>query len=138
VTLRYILDTTTVLEPLKPKPKPRLLQNLRRHEGETAISSIVWHQLRSGCAGLPRSRRKAALERYLEEIVLPSFPVIDYDRAAAEWHAMERARLAKSGKAPSFVEGQVAAVAFVNDLVLVTRNRKAFQQFKGLRVQSWG
>jgi tRNA(fMet)-specific endonuclease VapC len=51
---------------------------------------------------------------------------------------MERARLAKSGKAPSFVEGQVAAVAFVNDLVLVTRNRKAFQQFKGLKIQSWG
>ena len=138
MSLRYILDAATVLEPLKPKPRPRLLQSLRRHEGEIAISSIVWHQLRSGCAALRGSRRKAALERYLEEIVLPSFPVIDYDRAAAEWHAMERVRLAKIGKAPTFVDGQVAAVAFVNDLVLVTRDRKAFQQFKGLKVQSWG
>jgi tRNA(fMet)-specific endonuclease VapC len=137
VTLRYILDTTTVLEPLRPKPKPGLLLKLRRYESEIGISSVVWHHLRTGCSSLPRSRRRIALEKYLEEIILPSFPIIDYDRAAAEWHAVERTRLAKSGKVPSFVDGQVAAVAFVNDLVLVTKRRKAFEVFKGLRIQSW-
>jgi tRNA(fMet)-specific endonuclease VapC len=126
-----------VSEPLRPSPASTVLRRLRRHEGETAIASIVWHELRFGCARLPRSRRKEAIERYLEEVVLASFPILDYGSAAAEWHATERARLESAGKTPPFVGGQIAAIASVNDLVLVTGNKADFRGFKGLRVQNW-
>jgi tRNA(fMet)-specific endonuclease VapC len=103
----------------------------------TAIASIVWHELQFGCARLPKSRRRSAIERYLEEVVLASFPILDYGHAAAQWHAHERARLEAAGKTPPFIDGQIAAIASVNDLMLVTANKADFRGFKGLRVQSW-
>lgn len=137
MNLKYLLDTNVVSEPLRPVPAPKVLRHLRRHDGETAIASIVWHELRFGCARLPKSRRREAIERYLEEVVLANFPVLDYGRAAAEWHAGERTRLEAAGRTPPFIDGQIAAIASVHDLVLVTANKTDFRGFKGLRVQSW-
>ncbi len=34
--------------------------------------------------------------------MLASFPILEYDSAAAEWHAAERARLEKAGETPPF------------------------------------
>jgi tRNA(fMet)-specific endonuclease VapC len=137
VNLKYLLDTNVVSEPLRPNPAPNILRRLRRHEGETAIASIVWHELQFGCERLPKSRRRTAIERYLEDVVLASFPILDYERTAAEWHARERARLEAAGNTPPFIDGQIAAIASVNDLMLVTANKVDFRGFKGLRVQSW-
>ncbi len=137
MSLKYLLDTNVVSEPLRPSPSRAVLRRLASHEGETAIASIVWYELRFGCARLSASRRREAIERYLEDVVLVSFPVLDYDRAAAEWHARERVRLEAAGKTPPFVDGQIAAIACVNDLTLVTANKADFRGFKGLRVEGW-
>ena len=110
---------------------------LRIHDGETGIPAPVWHELRFGCSRLDPSRRRDAIERYIDEVVLVSFPVLDYGKGAADWHARERARLSRSGRTPPFVDGQIAAIAHVNDLVLVTSNLDDFQFFDGLRVESW-
>jgi len=83
------------------------------------------------------SRRRADVERYIEEVVLRVYPVLAYDQAAAEWHADERARLRKLGKPAPFLDGSIAAIAKVNDLVLVTANMKDFAGFKGLTVENW-
>ena len=73
----------------------------------------------------------------MESVVLESFPVLDYDREAADWHALERARLSAAGKTPPFVDGQIAAIAYVNQLVLITSNTADFKDFQGLQVRSW-
>lgn len=137
MNLKYLLDTNIVSEPLRPKPRDGVLQKLRRHEEEIAISSIVWHELRFGVERLPSSRRRDAIERYLDEVVLATMPILDYDRAAAEWHAKERARLAARGEMPSFADGQIAAIAGVHELILVTLNDADFKRFQGIRVQTW-
>jgi tRNA(fMet)-specific endonuclease VapC len=137
VTLKYLLDTNVVSEPLRPEPAAGILRGIRRHEGEMAVSSIVWHELQFGCLRLPKSHRRTAIERYLQDVVLPSFPILDYDRAAAGWHALERARLTAAGKTPPFIDGQMAAIARVNELVLVTSKKADFAGFKGLRLLSW-
>lgn len=113
------------------------MRRLRDHDGEMAIPALVWHELRFGCERLARSRRREAIERYLDEVVVISLPVLDYDQRAAHWHALERARLVAAGRTPPFVDGQIAAIARVNDLILVTFNTADFQNFKGLRVRSW-
>ena len=64
-------------------------------------------------------------------------PILDYDREAAEWHASERARLTASGEMPAFVDGQIAAIAVVHDLTLVTLNVRDFSRFDRLTVVSW-
>ena len=135
--MRYLLDTNVVSEPLRPEPSTGVIRRLRNHEGEIAIPAPVWHELRFGCARLARSRRREVIERYIEDVVLESFPVLDYDRKAADWHALERARLSAAGKTPPFADGQIAAIAHVNGLTLVTANTNDFRRFKGLRVRSW-
>ena len=135
--MEYLLDTNVVSEPLRPQPAAGIMRGLRAHEDASALPAPVWHELRFGCARLPRSRCRDVLERYLEEVVLASFPVLAYDQEAADWHALERARLNGTGRMPPFVDGQIAAIAYVNGLTLITSNTSHFLGFKRLRVQSW-
>ena len=135
--MKYLLDTNIISEPLRLKPSNSVMRQLRRHEDDIAIPAPVWHELRFGCARLGPSRQREAIERYIEDVVLASFPVLEYDQRAADWHAIERARLSAAGKTPPFIDGQIAAIAFVHNLTLVTLNMSDFQPFKGLRIRSW-
>ncbi len=137
MSLKYLLDTNVVSEPLRPKPRHGVIRRLTRHEDEIAIPSVVWHELRFGMERLPPSRRRDVIERYLDEVVVTSIPILDYDRAAAEWHAHERARLTARGETPPFADGQIASIAVVNSLTLVTLNDAAFRRFHELKIISW-
>ena len=135
--MKYLLDTNTVSEPLRPRPNAGIMRRLQENEGEIAIPAPVWHELRFGCAKLAPSRKREMIERYIEDVVLESFPILDYDRKAADWHGRERARLVAAGRTPPFVDGQIAAIAHANGLVLVTSNTGDFREFDGLRVERW-
>ena len=135
--MKYLLDTNTVSEPLRPRPNGGVIRRLHEHEGAIAIPAPVWHELRFGCTRLARSRQREAIERYIEDVVLGSFPILDYGWKAADWHARERARLTAAGRTPPNVDGQIAAIAHSNGLILVTSNTGDFRVFDGLRVESW-
>ena len=137
MSLRFLLDTNIVSEPLRPKPNPKLLEQLQRHQSEIGIAAVVWHELWFGCARLPTSAKRSAIETYLNEVVAATMPVLPYDDRAAEWHAQERARLMAAGKTPAFVDGQIAATAFTNELTLVTLNVSDYRDFAGLSVSTW-
>ena len=137
MTLRYLLDTNVVSEPLRPRPNSKLLARLQQHQAELAIAAPVWHELWFGCDRLPVSAKRNAIEAYLNEVVAVTMPVLAYDERAAEWHARERARLVSVGKTPAFVDGQIAAIAVVSDLELVTLNAADYRDFEGLSVADW-
>ena len=137
MTLTYLLDTNVISEPLKPKPSENVLQQLRDHQDEIVISAVVWHELLFGYYRMPSSKRRAAVESYLFEVVAPTIPVLPYGERAAEWHAAERARLISDGKTPPFVDGQIAAIARVNNLILVTFNVSDFEHYEGLQIEDW-
>jgi tRNA(fMet)-specific endonuclease VapC len=137
VTARFLLDTNVVSEPLRASPDAGILSKLREHEGELAIASLSWHELLFGCERLAPSRKRDAIGLYLRETVLDSMEILPYDLPAADWHARERARLAAGGRTPPFVDGQIAAIAKVHALVLVTANRADFARFEGLQLEDW-
>ncbi|MEN8220302.1 MAG: VapC toxin family PIN domain ribonuclease [Pseudomonadota bacterium] len=89
-----------------------------------------------GCQRLPVSRKRQKLEQYLYETVA-KLPILPYCLEAAEWHAKERARLSLIGKTPPFVDGQIAAIAKVNDLIIVTANVSDYQTFSGIIIENW-
>ena len=66
-----------------------------------------------------------------------AFPNQARNPPAAAWHATERVRLESRGKPAPFVDGQIAAVASTNQLVLVTLNKKDFIHFEDLEVVNW-
>jgi tRNA(fMet)-specific endonuclease VapC len=137
VSVQYLLDTNVVSEPLQMKPRAGVLRKLRLHNGEVAIASVTWHELQFGMHRLPPSFRRTQVQTYLDQVVSMSMPILDYDAAAAEWHATERARLTTRGRTPPFRDGQIAAIAFVNELKLVTFNEADFKRFEGVEVISW-
>jgi tRNA(fMet)-specific endonuclease VapC len=137
VSPKFLLDTNILSEPLKPRPDSQLLATLQQHRHEIATAAIVWHELRFGCLRLPQSKRREAIEAYLALLVGSMLPILPYDFSAAEWHSLERSRLSASGKTPPFADGQIAAIAKVNNLTLVTANLADFQIFDGIQVQSW-
>ncbi len=137
MTQRYLLDTNVISEPLRPVPNQEVLDNLREHQTEIAIASVVWHELWYGCYRLPASTKRSVIEAYLNDVVARAIPILPYDQQAALWHAEERARLAQIGRPPPFADGQIAAVAVINGLRLVTFNRDDYAAFQDLRLEDW-
>lgn len=137
MTLRYLLDTNVLSEPLRPTPNERVMSRLRGAENEIATAALVVHELRFGAARLKPSKKRRTIEAYLDDVLRATVPVLPYDETAADWHALERARLVAAGQTPPFVDGQVAAIAAVNGLVLVTANVADYSAFSGLSVENW-
>ncbi len=137
MSLRFLLDTNIVSEPLRPKPSPGVLRRLQHHPAEMAIAAVVWHELWLGCLRLPPSLKRETIETYLSDVIARTVPVLPYDERAARWHAAERARLAVAGKTPAVADGQIAAIAVVNELTLVTLNPQDFRLFADLVVTNW-
>lgn len=137
MTLKFLLDTSTVSSAISVRPDRNVLNRLTQRGHQCAIASVVWDELTYGCARLDPGRRKTELEAYLRDVVLQSFPILAYDQAAASWHGVERARLERAGRAGPYVDGQIAAVARAHDLVLVTANVRDFARFKDVKVEDW-
>lgn len=133
--MTYLLDTNILSEPLRKKPHPGVVEKLTRFQSRIAIASTVWHEVLFGCRMLPPSRKRAAFEDYFFQVVASSVPILPYDERAANWHAEERARL--RDRPPPFRDGQIAAVAKVHDLVLVTANVADFEIFDGIAIENW-
>lgn len=136
MSLKFLLDTNILSEPARPIPNANVLHQLDIHKSEVAVSSVVVHELLHGCLRLPESKRREYLRNYIYESVL-NLPVFDYDLKAAQWHAQERVRLSQIGKTPAFVDGQIASIAYSNNLVLVTNNVSDFEFFNGLSIENW-
>lgn len=137
MTLRFLLDTNILSEPLKAAPDARVMESLKKHEREICTATLVWHEMLYGAARLPDGARKRMIERFLEDVIAPTLPILPYDASAAAWHAGERARLEKKGKTPPFVDGMIASVAAAHGLVLVTHNLADYRGFDGLEITSW-
>ncbi|MEM9776567.1 MAG: type II toxin-antitoxin system VapC family toxin [Chloroflexota bacterium] len=133
----FLLDTNIVLEPLKQKPNQAILEKLNKHSGECFISAVIWHELWFGCLRLPKSKRKDAIQSYLENVIKPTMEILLYSSVVAEIHAVERVRLTALGLPPTFVDSQIASTAIHHNLKLVTLNLKDFEFFNNLEVTDW-
>jgi tRNA(fMet)-specific endonuclease VapC len=133
----FLLDTNVLSEPLRPQPDPGVLARLQQHQSEIVTASVVWHEMLFGAYRLPESAHRTAIERYLYDVVRATLPILEYNDRAAAWHASERARLAAAGLMPGFVDGQIAAIARVNNCTLVTANVGDFGHFRDLPLLDW-
>jgi tRNA(fMet)-specific endonuclease VapC len=134
--LKYLLDTNIISEPIRPIPNANVVNKINIHKLEIAVSTVTIHELLYGCLRLPASRKSQVLNKYIQESV-SSLPILDYDLKSAQYHAQERARLSKIGKIPAYADGQIASIAFSNNLILVTNNVDDFQYFDGLIIENW-
>lgn len=135
--MRYLLDTNVLSEPVVAQPNPFVLDRIKANSKSLAISSITWQEVLYGMFLLPSGKRRDQIEDYLFRRIRPTLPIIGFEESAARWQAEHRAGLRQAGKTPSYPDSQIAAIAAVNRLVLVTRNVDDFADFEGLLIENW-
>lgn len=132
----YLLDTPILSEPMRPQPRERVLEALDNHAGELATASIVIHELEYGIARLEPGQRQRELYDYLQTLLDSDLEILGYTTTAARWHGARRAELERQGRKPPFADGQIAAIAAVNERTVVTPNRADFEAFE-IPVNTW-
>lgn len=135
--LIYLLDTNILSEATKAKPNMQVIAKLRRYNGYYATAVTVWHELHFGCQRLAESKLKQQLQSYLSVLLQEGLIILPFEQKAAEWLAIERARLMSAGFTCGFADSEIAAIAVANNLVLVTRNTRDFIRFSDLQLENW-
>ena len=135
--VRYLLDDNVLSEPVVARPNPFVLDRIKASGTSLAISSVTWQEVLYGMFLLPAGKRRDQIEDYLFRRIRPALPIIGFEERAARWQAEQRASLRQAGKSPCYPDSQIAAIAAVNDLVLVTRNVDDFADFQGLQIENW-
>ncbi len=135
--INFLLDTNILSEPARKTPNPNVMQSLSQYDGQYVTAAIVWHELQYGCELLANSKRKTELQSYLQALQNADLVILPYDKIAAEWYAKQRATLKAQGKISAYADGEIAAIAAVNNLTLVTRNTDDFSEFKDLKLDNW-
>jgi tRNA(fMet)-specific endonuclease VapC len=100
---------------------------------EVAICSIVWAELELGAHLSPKGYARARVQIEVFSL-LPQWP---FDRASAERYAELRADLQRQGQLIGGHDMQIAAIALVHGLILVTHNTREFSRVPGLRPEDW-
>jgi predicted nucleic acid-binding protein len=70
----YLLDTNIISEPLAAKPNPSVMEKIRAHGTDLAITSVTWQELLYGMLLLPAGHRREQIKDYLIDRVGPSLP----------------------------------------------------------------
>jgi len=137
MSLRYLLDTNTLSEPLKKIPHQGVLDHIHTHQTEIATAAPVVYEIIRGAHRLPDSAKRSHILQYVTQFIRTTLPILPYTEETALWHGVEVARLINMGKTPSPIDSQIAAIAKTNDLILVTRNVTDFENFAGLEIENW-
>jgi len=135
--IKYLLDTNILSELSKNNPNSNVVSCLNQYGDSCSTASIVIHEINFGINRLEEGKIKSNLQLFLKQLEAYKFQIFPYDKKAAYYHALERAKLVKKGLTPAFADGQIAAIASINNLVLVTRNTNDFMNFNGLLLENW-
>jgi len=131
----FLLDTNVISEVARRRPDPSVVERLRAiASADLYTTSICVMELRFGAARHPSG--PALWQRILREI-LAQVNVLGFGPREALRAGDLLADLEARGARIGIEDVAIAATALVNDMVLVTRNRRHFDRVPGLAVESW-
>lgn len=132
----YLLDTDILSNVMRQVPSTALVARLASvppHQRFT--SSITLGELVYGASRL-ETRTRELLEK-IDQLLLPSPPVLPFDAAAARRYGELRAGLERRGTPLAEGDLRIAAIALARGLTVVTGNVRHFQRVPGLSVENW-
>lgn len=124
--MKYLVDANVLCEPTKPDPNTTVLDWLRQNERNMAVDPIILGEVRFGILLLPTGRRRARLESWFSAGVRRLHCLPWELETGLKWAELV-ARLRAAGHAMPIKDSMVAATALVHGLVVVTRNRRDFE-----------
>ena len=131
--MKYLLDTNVCISYLNNVESLVLTRMQMLKPSEILLCSVVEAELYYGVMkSATPSKNLTRLTPFLNQFV--SLP---FDSKAARKFGHIRADLAKAGTPIGPYDFQIAAIALVNRLILVTHNTREFSRIAGLQLEDW-
>jgi tRNA(fMet)-specific endonuclease VapC len=131
--MRYLLDTNVWARYLNGR-SPEIRKRFRKVDlTQVFTCSIVKSELAYGAfksLNPDRTYRK-------QQQFLSLFVSLPFDDTAALVFARLNAQLSAKGEMIGIKDLQIASIALVNELILVTHNIKEFKRIQGLSLEDW-
>jgi tRNA(fMet)-specific endonuclease VapC len=131
--VRYLLDTNVCIGFLTGRA-PAVLERLASlSPSDIAVCSVVKAELFYGAERTSDPAKTLAGQHAF----LDQFASLSFDDRAASVAGAIRAKLARGGTPIGPYDLQIASIALVNGLTLVTRNVREFKRVEGLSIENW-
>jgi predicted nucleic acid-binding protein len=125
--LKYIVDANVLSELTRPAPNAAVVEWLRDHEGDIALTPIILGEIEYGILLLGDGRQRRALQRWFADRVR-TLVVLDFDSQTASAWAQLLARLKRNATPMPIKDSLIAASALQHRLAVVTRNTTDFKK----------
>ena len=126
-----LLDTNVVVAFLNGDKT--VLKRVRAEIDKIALSTLVVAELDYGAKVSQRSENNLEKLYRLVNIV----QVIPFDIECAKKFGTIKSRLRSLGKPTDEVDALIAATAMAHEAILITANKKHFENIEGLKVEMW-
>jgi tRNA(fMet)-specific endonuclease VapC len=132
--MKYLLDTT-VLSAVATNRAEIVVHRFRSmRRQDIATCDVVLHEVRFGLAANPMIAAKLGV---IYEALFDSLTILPTDQAVWLRAASIRANLKLRGKLIGPYDLLIAAVAAQHNLILVTNNKREFDNVEGVQVEDW-
>jgi tRNA(fMet)-specific endonuclease VapC len=131
--MKYLLDTNTCIRYINGRA-PKIREHMLTIEDtDIVISTVTMGEMYAGSAKSQTPERSRAKQ----DAFFIRFTKLPFDEAAADAFGRIRAELERSGTPIGPYDMQIAAIALVHNLVLVTHNTGEFRRINGLQLADW-
>jgi tRNA(fMet)-specific endonuclease VapC len=126
-----LLDTNVVIAFFNGKQE--VLIRIQAEIGRIALSTLVVAELDYGAKASQKAKENIEkLHRFVDIV-----QVVPFDLECAKIFGTIKSKLRKLGKPTGETDALIAATAMSHKALLVTGNRKHFENIDGLKVESW-
>ena len=124
----FLVDTNILSELTRPQPEAQVENFLRRSKDRVFVSVLSIGEIRKGIAALPMSNKRAMLQDWLDNEIMPWFGLraLPVTLAIAESWGDLAGKMKMAGRPRPVLDSLLGATALTHDLVLVTRNAKDY------------
>ncbi len=134
--MKYLLDTNVIIDWIRGD-QVVISKITKRSQRDFALSNItiaeLWYGIHSSKTSLERLSRQLAVAS-----VVSTFQIIDFNQGAEEKYGevISNLRLISKYKKKDCLDYQIASVAILHNLTLVTRNLNDFKYISNLSITS--
>ena len=131
--MKYSLDTNTCIRYLNGRSLAvrKKLETVPGHD--IVVCSVVRGELAYGSAKSHTPEQSAAKQQKF----LKPYVTLPYDDAAAAEFGRIRSKLEAAGTPIGPYDMQIAAIAVVHGLIVVTHNTREYSRISGLKIEDW-
>lgn len=131
--MKYLLDTNICIRHLNQR-SPAITQRLYEvPETDIVVCSVVKAELYAGA--MKSNNPQQTFNK--QQMFLNRFVSLPFNDVAAREYARIRAGLERKGQPIGPYDMQIAAIAIVHNLTVITANTREFGRVDGLQVENW-